>query len=205
MNVRLYYGLVEDVLGRISQLEDYASLHLTSIAKAIELYNFKINKIVFQELKGKGLIHGPGILLTQELEMVGYDNQEFTTFDHFIFYDTTKAEDFKIRFTIAHELGHVFLHNPMDKAEDERIFMPLKGYEHLFAVEYSPDDEVEADIFALIMCEQRKVFRQNQDSFRFPCVNFVKACIAKKYTDGSFRDYIEKLKGCIDYKPVSTS
>ncbi|GAH67441.1 unnamed protein product, partial [marine sediment metagenome] len=81
-----YYNLLDGVLGQVNQLEEYSKLHLTSIAKAIELYNPRINKIVFQELSGKGLnINGPGILLTQELEMVGYDEKVLVTYDHFIF------------------------------------------------------------------------------------------------------------------------
>ncbi len=194
-----YYKFLDEVLGNLSELEQYHALHLTSIAKSIELHNPKINKIVFQELSGKGLnLSGPGILLTQELEMVGYDSKDMVTYDHFIFYETEGLSEMAVRFTIAHELGHIFFNNPMDVSMDERVYVPVPDSENLFAVHYRPDHEIMADFFALIMCEQRQAILRFP--YRHPCFVFVKNCIKSKLTTKTFRDAFEKrIKDCEEY------
>lgn len=195
-----YYSMVDSVLGSLAKLQNYSGLHLTSIAKAIELSNPRINKIVFKELTGEGLnINGPGILLTQELEMTGYDGKKLITYEHYIFYETHKVPYAKVRFAVAHELGHILMHNPMNKHREDRIHLPVKDREHLFAVEYDPEDEAQADIFAMIMCEQRQAIERQP--FTNPCIKFVQTCIDNKLASKALSKYVKQVRDC-DNQPL---
>lgn len=191
----IFIECVKDVLNKLDDLKDYSSLHLTSIAKAIEHSNRKICKIVFHKLTGKGLdSKGHAMLLTQELSARSeFDQTNAKLYEHFIFYDTRDIKPMHVRFAIAHELGHVFLHNPMNRDKSTRYPVPIEGCESLFAIKYQSVDEIGADIFATIMCEQRKI-PERESFFAPPCIKYIQDYKEKGYyrieTSESLRDEI---------------
>lgn len=173
---------VKDVLNKLDNLKEHSTLHLTSIAKAIEHHNKRICKIVFHKLIGKGLdAKGHAMLLTQELNArCEFDQTNAKLYEHFIFYDTKGIETIHVRFAIAHELGHIFLQNPMNRDNADRYPVPIEGCESLFAIKYEPEDEIEADIFATIMCEQRKI-PIREIFFAPPCIKYIQDYKEKEY------------------------
>ena len=191
---------VKKVLNKLDDLKDHSSLHLTSIAKAIEHNNKKICKIVFHKLTGKGLeAKGHAMLLTQELSARSeFDQTNAKLYEHFIFYDTKDVENIHVRFAIAHELGHIFLQNPMERDKADRNPVPIEGCESLFAIKYRPEDEIEADIFATIMCEQRKIPKR-EIFFTPPCIKYIQDYKEKEYfRPETLKALKDGIHSCVD-------
>lgn len=191
---------VKVVLGRLNKLQGHSSLHLTSIAKAIEHNNRKITKIIFHELVGKGLDKkGHAMLLTQKLSTKSeFDQINANLYEHFIFYDTKDIRPIQVRFAIAHELGHILLQNPMNIDKIDRRRVPIEGCDSLFAVKYKPEDEIEADIFATIMCEQREIPKREL-LFKPPCIKYIQDYKEKEfYRPETLESLNNGVKTCVE-------
>lgn len=134
------------------------SLHLSSIAKAIEYQ--RGCQIFIEPFDEKGPdAECTGCLATCEpciIRDVGKPPlKEFKCLNirhHFIFYRPC-PEDIEIeKFRIAHELGHCALHWPLGPRED-RLF---KGsYNDLYMVRFLKSEEEEADAFACLLTAHR--------------------------------------------------
>jgi len=121
------------------------------------------------------------MLLTQELSTRSeYDQTNAKLYEHFIFYDVKDITSLHVRFAIAHELGHIFLHNPMKRDKKDRYQVPIKDCEVLFAIRYKPEDEIGADIFATVMCEQRQIPKR-ENYFTHPCIKYIQDYKEKGY------------------------
>ena len=154
-------GVVKSVLSEIESLGTVDSLGLAGVAKAIERFFAERVKIVFRPTTDEMLgSMAPAVLLTQELEAVRRGcPAPLHLAEHFVFYATDSDDPLKTRFAVAHELGHILLHKPLsEERADARRYVRMPGASGrnggLFALQAEPQDEVEADLFAAILCDQ---------------------------------------------------
>lgn len=121
-----------------------SELHLTSLAKAVEITYPKVSNIIIKPIDMRQ--SGPAILLTQELEATGFDGRQLNIREYFIF-TSAGLEATDLNFAVTYEIGHIVLHT-QDRSEDSRIYAPIPNSERLYAVKYTEREELEADIFA---------------------------------------------------------
>ena len=154
-----YEAMVGRVVGQLNGLAAISSLHLTSVAKAIEHSADERIKIIFRPMAAETLGKwAPAVLLTQRLEVTGPGiERPFLAYEHFIYHLREDERSVATRFHVAHELGHILLHKPYtDDSEDARYYIPLEGTAtDMYGVEYRPEEEMEADLFAAILHHQR--------------------------------------------------
>lgn len=156
MSIEKCSDLTTRVLGHLNKLEKLQGLHLTSIAKAIEITLKDNIKIIFrgepEGLKGEDFT---SLTLSQECRVFrpGCDEAGRLT-EHFIFYSESRDIS-DIRFYVLHELGHIFMHHSMENRAREYIVLPGQGEANVFVVRFTDDEEAEADMFATILLEQR--------------------------------------------------
>lgn len=128
------------------------SLHLTKVAKAIEME------------RGCQIFMEP---LTDENDLGGYhgftancdpwniiepkDQEKWqnTFVQHFVYFKTDKDPDVEC-YRIAHELGHLAAHWPLESDRD-RINRQLPTIGSCFLVLYNQEEEEEADAFAMLL------------------------------------------------------
>lgn len=144
------------VLGHLKKLEKLQGLHLTSIAKAIEV-TFKDNiKIIFRgEPEGVNGEDFTGVTMSQECRVFRSGCVEAARLtEHFIFYSESR-DPREIRFYVAHELGHILMHYSMEGRDRERIRLEGHDEANFYILTFTEEEEAEADLFASILLEQR--------------------------------------------------
>lgn len=173
-----YRRLVRNALKALDDLDGLRTLHLTSVAEAIESASDYRRRIIFRPKPQADFEHiSPfGITLTQEflVRFPGTD-EEKRLYEHFLYYPVdgvgnNAAVTPVTSFSIAHELCHILMHAPLKGEDDPRVYYPLEaGKRTLYEVSYSAEEEKEADIFAAILWDQRKP-PVRPPGFREPCI-----------------------------------
>jgi len=170
--IMAYENVVRDVLRRLNGISSLSSLHLTSVAKAIEQKAGEIIKIVFRPVARERMGRFPTVLLTQRLGVTGAGAPEgFFVYEHFIYYPKEAPEQLRrTRFSIAHELGHILMHAPyLPTYAGQRVYRRVpRTKRDMYSVKYAEDAEVEADLFAAILCQQYPPPRR-PSAFHEPC------------------------------------
>ncbi len=185
-----YYGMLGAVLEDMGELQPLHYLHLTSIARAIEFLSGDKRKIIFMGVSKDDFdddTYPAGVMLTQEYQarFPGTD-EEKRLYEHFLFYPKHEQipddprDIVRTRFSIAHELCHV-LQVIRKTTEEPDTAYPTKVYPvcevicdpntpfSLYAMDFSPEDERKADLFATILCDQRKR-PEREEGFKEPCI-----------------------------------
>ena len=153
------YDRLVEVMKRCEPLVKIAdSLHLTSIAKALE--QEQGCQIFISGCEEEARIaevdcftgHCEPFLILRPRE----DSQKpaFVFVQHFIFYK--RHEDSEVeRWRVAHELGHCALHWPLKERESRRVSGSLAGIGKFYLVQYTLEEEAEADAFACLISAHR--------------------------------------------------
>ena len=148
----------EIVLKRIAkELQYYAtatkSLHLTSIAKAIEqkrgcqiFIEPLLDEAPYAECDGYVANCEPYILLDTHSGIP----RKHELVQHFIFYRSDPDVEVE-QFRVAHELGHCAIHWPLKQRKENRRFMQIPGIGRGYVVEFTKEEEQEADAFACVL------------------------------------------------------
>ena len=167
-----YVALLGPVWERLQQINKVDNLQLTSIAKIIETSFRHSLKIIFKKVAEHYLGEmAPALLVTQEL-LIPLNSQSMHIREHIILYvDYPKKE--RTRFHIAHELGHVLLQQHVFDDRSRNVRVPRRrglalGRE-VFAVEFKPDEEMAADLFAAVVTHQRPP-TPRRAAFQLPCL-----------------------------------
>lgn len=151
--------MVRRVVDRLNNLTAGNPLQLASIAKAIEQSAGERIKVIFRPIAREVLgRYAPAVLLTQRMEISGPGlDDPFHGYEHFVYHVSDDDDAVASRFHIAHELGHILLHRPYSDANQEaRYYLPVEGtVADMYAVEYRPEEEMEADLFAAVLHHQR--------------------------------------------------
>jgi hypothetical protein len=135
-------------------IEIAESLHLASVAKAIELQ------------RGCQIFIAP---VQEEIEISNYQSftancEPFTILQkeeqdkwdnvfiqHFVYYRTNEDSEIE-RFYIAHELAHLAIHWPLrESASKRKVYTPLPGIGRFFLVLHNKEEDEEADAFAILL------------------------------------------------------
>jgi len=87
------------------------------------------------------------------------EEREFRAWDHFIFFDAN-LDARMAAFVIAHELAHIAYHLGKDPSVREKDIDPATEQ-----VRYKPEEEWEADAFALFMLRYRKAVRDPNETW----------------------------------------
>ena len=149
-------SFADQVLSHLNNLKKLQGLHLTSIAKAIEVTLKDNIKIIFRgEPEGVDGEDFTGVTMSQECQVYrpGCAEAALLT-EHFIFYSESRDPS-EIRFYVAHELGHILMHHPMEQHDRESIGIEGHDEADFYVLRFTEDEEVEADLFAAILIEQR--------------------------------------------------
>lgn len=144
------------VLGHLKKLKILQGLHLTSIAKAIEVTLKDNIKIIFRgEPEGVNSEDFTGVTMSQECRVFRPGCAEAARLtEHFLFYSESRDHS-DIRFYVAHELGHILMHHSMEGRDRERIGLEGHDEANFFVLTFTEEEEAEADLFAAILLEQR--------------------------------------------------
>ncbi len=144
------------VLGHLKKLKILQGLHLTSIAKAIEVTLKDNIKIIFRgEPEGVDGEDFTGVTMSQECRVFRPGCTEAARLtEHFLFYSESRDPS-DIRFYVAHELGHILMHHSMEGRDRERIRLEGHDEANFFVLTFTEEEEAEADLFAAILLEQR--------------------------------------------------
>lgn len=197
-----YRNLVKSVLEELARLDDLSTLHLTSIAKAIESATLDTRKIIFRPKPKTDFEDGKpiGIMLTQEYRafFVGAQGEK-TIYEHLLYYpipDDSPEDRLKTRFLVAHELGHILIHASKYTDDNSRIYRPIDSAPGLYAIDYTDEEESAADIFAAILCDQREQpVRPN--SFREPCLRSLRELLSLDVFSSDVKEIIPALTSCM--------
>lgn len=144
------------VLDHLKKLEKLQGLHLTSIAKAIEVTLKDNIKIIFRgEPEGISGEDFTAVTMSQECRVFRPGCAEATRLtEHFIFYSESRDPS-DIRFYVAHELGHILMHYSIGGRDRERIGLEGHDEANFYILTFTEEEEAEADLFAAILLEQR--------------------------------------------------
>ena len=146
------------VQGHLNKLEKLQALHLTSIAKAIEVTLKENIKIIFRgEPEGVDGEDFTGVTMSQECRVFrpGCAKAARLT-EHFIYYSESRNPR-DIRFYVAHELGHILMHYSVEVRDREQIGIEGHDEANFFILNFTEEEEAEADLFAAILLEQRPI------------------------------------------------
>lgn len=194
-----YKLIVKDVLTNLRRIGSLRSLHLTSIAKAIEQEAQETIKVIFRPVPPDKLGKFPTVLLTQQLEATGAGAPNgFTIFEHFVFYPQESPDQLlKTRFSIAHELGHILMHAPyLPRYIKRRKYDKIEGTNGgLYSVAYNDEDEIRADLFAAILCHQYPP-PPKPSEFHAPCRRILAQLESDNFFSSSLPRKISKIKAC---------
>ena len=131
-----------------------SSLHMTSVAKAIE-QEAGCRILIKPFPEGHEHRRARGCLVTVDTATVIAPDQSIPGRDHFLYYRPGKAE--ADRWAVAHELGHAFLHWPLRERIcriREAPFAPHDGLTS-YVIEFTDDEESDANAFACVMAGHR--------------------------------------------------
>lgn len=144
------------VLVHLNKLKKLQGLHLTSIAKAIEVTLKDNIKIIFRgEPEGVNGEDFTGVTMSQECRVFRPGCAEAARLtEHFIFYSESRDPS-DIRFYVAHELGHILMHHSMEDRDRELIGIEGHDEANFYILTFTEEEEAEADLFASILLEQR--------------------------------------------------
>jgi len=174
----LYRKLLQRVLKELGHVCDNSRFHLASVAKAIEQALGSQLKITFREVSSECLGKlGPAVLINQELQVeLISGTKQMKLMEHIICY-SEQSESLATRFYVAHELGHIALHQNCIRDDNHRCELPNcipDIGKHLYCIEFSDEEEMEADLFASILVEQRP-YPDNLKVFQVPCLRSVQS------------------------------
>lgn len=156
MSVEKWSDFSTIALGHLEKLTKVQGLHLTSIAKAIEVTLKDNIKIIFRgEPEGVDDEDFTGVTMSQECRVIrpGCAKEARLT-EHFIFYSQSR-DPREIRFYVAHELGHILMHYSMEGRDRESIGIEGHDEANFYILTFTEEEEAEADLFAAILLEQR--------------------------------------------------
>lgn len=172
-----YEAVLRPVLGRLAELTAWRGLHLTSIAKAIEKDSDYRYRVILHQVS-KDLLGElyPAVLVNQELLVHEHGVDEPIVIDENLILYADDLPPEHARFAVAHELGHAYLHQPHEhQKEGDYFYVDLPdgtAARQYFAILFKPDQEMQADLFAAILTEQRPAPTGRGD-FRPPCLREV--------------------------------
>ncbi len=178
-----YADLAHRVYDVLSALNPFDKLHLTSVAKVIEVSREHRVRIIFREVTRE--ILGPmfpAFLVTQDLvALVPGGGTKMEVREHVILYVDNKRDPEKTRFCLGHELGHIAIHEKLFDDPSRRVLVPPSHYKRMrqqpgegkFAIEFKDREEMEADLFAAALVHQRPV-PSGRKPFEMPCLREVR-------------------------------
>ncbi len=131
-------------------------LNISSLVLAIQMNSQNKQKIILRgqpEMKVSSSFRGA--MLTQEFSalMVGCA-KPVKMYEHFVYYSNRLSIQQK-RFCILHELGHIALHIKKTKKQRQYMEIDTKDINEtlFFTMQYSEEEEAEADLFASFFLE----------------------------------------------------
>lgn len=171
-----YSDLLGPVLEQLEKIGDLDKLHLTSIAKIIETSRKDRLKIIFRAVASGNLGEvSPAVLVTQDF-CAEVGSKQLRLREHIVLYEEQRTPE-RTRFYIAHELGHILLHQKLFDDETRRVDVPRERVADLgrsvFAIRFEPVEEMQSDLFAAVLAHQRPAPRGRRP-FEFPCLRELK-------------------------------
>lgn len=188
---RKYQRLLASVCPRFEELELDRHLQLISVAKAIERLLGEKVKIILHPVESSRLRgFRPAVLINQSIRaFAGNQREPMRLLENFVFYEAG-LPPLRERFVIAHELGHILLHHRAlaRKRKAQRYGpMTLPGAKHplAYSVKFTPTQEMEADLFAVCLSEQRQAPAPRPPLVE-PCIRFMQGLTRQEATDGKW-------------------
>lgn len=156
---------VNNIFDKFSAIFEKAKLHaalFSDVIAAIEESHYC--RIHLREVSDANLKLEPGLSMcaSQQIEVILPDTANpIATTEHFVFVSAITRDNFDlVRFGVAHELGHIFLHHSEEMKNKNKVdYAPFVDKSiNPYIIKYDRKQELEADMFAfLLMASKGKI------------------------------------------------
>lgn len=174
--------VVDRVLERLNKLAVQPQYPFSDVVQAIEMRHTSRIRVIYRpspaSFFGDSLF---SVALHQDVAVAVHGARgSFGMREVFLYYPVD-CEPLKTRFAIAHELGHLFLH--WGRGEPSCVSLGATASE-IYLQEFNSTQEMEADTFACILCEQRPA--QPARAFDYPREHFLRECVSQNLLPADF-------------------
>lgn len=195
---RPYDRILRSVCSGINKLEVASQFPLAGIAKAIEQSLEGVLRITFMPVpKTRIGDMYPALTLAQPLRTIAPGQKKsMKVVEIFIFWARDLEPDHEM-FVVAHELGHIYLHHRAFRrvgVSQEYVCIPLVSGQAAYAIRFTPTQEKEADLFAVMIMQQHMVPARGASRLAFhpPCIRFVSELADRNWLTSDLADILPK-------------